>query len=170
MAALSLSCGTWDPSLWHIQVLGGTWIQLLCSLWDLGFPTMDWTQGPCIARRILNHWTIRGISIRVLDIHISTNSLFKSMWAFSMMLLKIIPTSVHYQIPNPHWYFKVLVTGAIHFQVPKFVSVSLAREADLMGSKFRDLLQWIDWCDCRSWLLLLLLLSRFSRVQLCATP
>ena len=34
LAALGLSCGMWDPPLWHMQVLGGTWIQLLHRLWS----------------------------------------------------------------------------------------------------------------------------------------
>ena len=37
----------------------GAWALLLCSIWDLSSPTRDGTCVSCIARWILNHWTIR---------------------------------------------------------------------------------------------------------------
>ena len=38
-----------------------TWTQLPHSMWDLSSQTRDWRCFPCIARCILNHWTIREI-------------------------------------------------------------------------------------------------------------
>ena len=34
---------------------------LLQGMWDLSPPTRDPTHVPCIARQILNHWTIRQV-------------------------------------------------------------------------------------------------------------
>lgn len=45
------------------------------------------------------------LNSRVTNIHISTESLFKAIQAFSIMLLKIHPTSAHCPIPTPLPYF-----------------------------------------------------------------
>ena len=37
------------------------WVELFCGRWDLSSPTRDWTCVPCIAWRVLNHWTTREI-------------------------------------------------------------------------------------------------------------
>ena len=37
----------------------GARVSLPCSMWDLSFPTRNWTHVPCIARYILNYWTTR---------------------------------------------------------------------------------------------------------------
>ena len=34
---------------------------LSCSMWDLIFPTRDWTRVLCVARWILNHWATREV-------------------------------------------------------------------------------------------------------------
>ena len=36
---------------------------LLCGMWDLSSLTRDQTHIPCIRRKILNHWTIREVSL-----------------------------------------------------------------------------------------------------------
>ena len=41
----------------------GTQAQLLCSMGEITSPTRDRTWVPCIARRILNHWTTRKVSV-----------------------------------------------------------------------------------------------------------
>ena len=38
--------------------LRGTWVQLFLSMWDLSSPTRDQTRVPCIARQILNHFSL----------------------------------------------------------------------------------------------------------------
>ena len=45
------SCDTW------VQYLG-TWAQFLCSKWDLNHLIRDGTCIPCIARQILNPWSV----------------------------------------------------------------------------------------------------------------
>ena len=86
--ALGLSCGTqdlhcamWDLSLGHTDSLVvaqwlqstraqlcGAQAQLLHGMWDLSFPTRDWTCVPCIARWILNHCTTREVPLPVTDL------------------------------------------------------------------------------------------------------
>ena len=53
LAALGLSCSTWD--LLFLQTSNcGMWAELLCSMQDLSSPTRDWTHIPWTARQILN--------------------------------------------------------------------------------------------------------------------
>ena len=40
--------------------------QLLHDMWNLSSPTRDRTHIPCIARKILNHWTTREVSSKYL--------------------------------------------------------------------------------------------------------
>ena len=57
LAALGLSCGMRDLSLWHAD--SSSFCQrayLLHSKCDLSSPTKDGTHAPCFARQILNHW------------------------------------------------------------------------------------------------------------------
>ena len=47
-----------DLPLWHVDSPA----VVLC-MWDLSSLTKDQTQVPCIARRVLNLWTARGVLI-----------------------------------------------------------------------------------------------------------
>ena len=46
----------------------GKWAYLLCGMWDISSPTRDQIQVPCIARRILNHWTTREVPWNVTSV------------------------------------------------------------------------------------------------------
>ena len=62
LAALGLSCGMRDLSLWHVD--SSSFCQrayLLHSKWDLSSPARDGTHAPCFARQILNHWATREV-------------------------------------------------------------------------------------------------------------
>ena len=77
VAVLDLSCGMWDlpcvmgDLLWHTDSLlaaqglssCSTQAELLCGMWDLSSPTRDRTHVLCIARQILNHWTLREVPV-----------------------------------------------------------------------------------------------------------
>ena len=39
----------------------GMWAQLLHGAWDRSSPTKEWTNVPCVARQILNHWPTREV-------------------------------------------------------------------------------------------------------------
>ena len=74
MAAFSLSCGTggfhcimWDLSVWSTDLI-------VLSYMGSQFPHQRWTHIPCIARRILNHWTTREVSVQTLDSAILTGA------------------------------------------------------------------------------------------------
>ena len=64
------SCVMGDLSLWHtdslfaVQGLSScsTQAELLCGMWDLSSLTRHRTHVLCIARQILNHWTVREVS------------------------------------------------------------------------------------------------------------
>ena len=66
----------------------GTWVQLLCSLWDHSSLTSNRTLVPCIARQILYQWITRKVPI-LLIVEIAFISklslvlmLFSSVWIF----------------------------------------------------------------------------------------
>ena len=48
------------PLLHRLQEFWHTGL-LLCGMWDLGSQARDPTCIPCIARWVLNHWTIREV-------------------------------------------------------------------------------------------------------------
>ena len=58
---LAAACGIFVVScvVFHY----GVQAQLSRGMWDLSSLTRNWTQVPCIARLILNHWTTRQVSI-----------------------------------------------------------------------------------------------------------
>lgn len=58
------SCGLQSTSASIVM----TWIELPHSMWPLFSPTRNWTQILCIARQILNHWTTREVTQRVLRV------------------------------------------------------------------------------------------------------
>ena len=66
LAASGLCCGSKGLSLRHAGSL-----ELPCGLRDLSSPTGYRASVPCIARRILNHWTTREVPLNVLLIFIS---------------------------------------------------------------------------------------------------
>ena len=60
---LGLSCSRWYLLFWHtgsLVVAHGLNYSMACLL-ALSSLTRDRTWTPCIARRILNHWTTRGV-------------------------------------------------------------------------------------------------------------
>ena len=69
LAVSGLSCSTQDVhcgiqtlSLWHTGSVAPQHVGSY-SLWDLSSSTGDWTCIPCIARRMLNHWTSREVPL-----------------------------------------------------------------------------------------------------------
>ena len=55
LAVLSLSCGMWDLLLWCTGFISS-------SMWDLSSWTRYWIWVFCIARWVLNYWTVREVS------------------------------------------------------------------------------------------------------------
>lgn len=55
------------------------------------------------------------------NIHISTKSFFKAIYAFSVICIRFLPSSTHQLIPQTLPHFQVFVIARPHFLVPKSV-------------------------------------------------
>ena len=70
------SCGVWAPESSGSVVVVHR-LSYPHSMWDLSSLTRDWACVPCIARQILNHWTIREVpaSNEIIDLGIEHTQL-----------------------------------------------------------------------------------------------
>ena len=101
-------CEAWALGLWESVVavhgFSSCGNKLSCSLAHGIFWTKDWTHIPCIARQILNHWTIREtlnfyflnwdiIAILISGVH---DSVFACIAKWSQQLIFIIYTVIKF--------------------------------------------------------------------------
>ena len=78
-----------------------TCAQLPHGMWDLGSLTRDWTHVPCIAKQILNHWTMREVPVWV------SSNIYKK-WNWGMITWLLLSLGVPFLLP---WFTSVIAKG-----------------------------------------------------------
>ena len=140
---------------------------------------LDWTGIPCIARQILNHWATREPFCIAFENWLSGRTPLVIQWLglcpFKAGAAHLILAEGNWIPPALQWPKKTQKTGVSVGNVTSLSSCCLLEDIyrpfkvspwDFMWILL--LLRVLPFFQ--SILLLLLLLSRFSRVRLCATP